>query len=141
MGKTPSHIGAQVRTLMQTKGITVKQMAEESGVHRSRISGFLTEANGISGVSLMAILKVVGIEIDTIVQQAIANTINGETEAKSLGTDIGVVVENLPPIEQKLLLSTLLRKAHSSYAEGIDEELERLSDYKNKITFQRRGAC
>lgn len=141
MGKTPTQIGAQIRSLMQAKGVTVNEVSEGAEIHRSRISGFLTGANGLSGVNLVSVLKQLGIDLEKLLQQELAETLNPEMDTKSLGSDLEIVLDALSPMEQKTLLSTIIRKANTNYAEGIDDVLHRVEDYKDKITFKRRGAC
>jgi transcriptional regulator with XRE-family HTH domain len=141
MGNLPAHIGAQIKALIQTKGLTIKDISEISGIHKSRLFGFFKGANDLRGDKLVRLLSSVGISVEKSIQQELANTINGEQESNSLGSDLEIILDALSPLEQKTLLSTIIRKANMSYAHDINDALQRVEDYKERITFKRRGVC
>lgn len=141
MGSLPARISAQIKALAQTKGLSVKDISEQSGVHKTRLYGYFKGNNDLLGEKLIELLNTVGISLEKVIQQELTDTINGETPTDSLGSDLEIILDALSPMEQKTLLNTIIRKANMNYAEGIDDALNRVEDYKDKITFKRRGIC
>ena len=141
MGKKTHDICSLLKGLIFARGMQIKEAAELAGLSRPRISKFLNGAHELRGDNLVALLNAVGIDLEAIIQQEISQTVLGEIETKSLGTDLELILDSLPPLEQKTLLNTLIRKANMNYVEGIDDAIHRVEDYKDRITFKRRGAC
>jgi transcriptional regulator with XRE-family HTH domain len=136
-----SNIGAYVKALILTKGLKSKEVANETGIRPQRLSEFLSGRTQVGVDVLVSVLDCLGIDLKSIIDTEIRKTTGSIKNENHISSDIYKTIEALPPLEQKTLLSTLLRKAKVSASSEIEECISNIQTHRDRITFKRRGAC
>jgi transcriptional regulator with XRE-family HTH domain len=141
MGILSTQLGARLKILINAKNLLIKDVAESAGIRRQRLSGFLCGQFDIQSEALLSVFDVLGLNIFSLVHDQISIAATGSKATNSLGDDIEHIFNTLSPVEQKTFLSTLIRKANTSCSDEIHASVERVQEFKDGITFRRRGAC
>jgi transcriptional regulator with XRE-family HTH domain len=134
-------LGAQLKALIATKGQTVSSVAESAGIHRQRLSSFLSGKYEMQSEALLKTLSCLGIQFEQQILDQISIATIGAKSSTTLGEDIEAIFDELSPHEQKVFLSSLIKKASTIRHSNIESTVNRLQKLKNSITFRRRGAC
>ncbi len=99
----PKGLGQRLSVLAKLKGLTQEEIAKECAISRISVNRFFRERTEIRANDFKALLSVLGINLDMVIDRAIENQIHGIRSPREEGSWGQKEVTNTSPIELKAL--------------------------------------
>lgn len=140
MEKSKSAIGGKLNTLLSLKGISQAEVSERGQVDRSNLNRYLRGRSDIRTDSFVKVLKVLGIDIDSLLNSEIKIELGeGLRTQNQLGKHVENIFRYLDPLVVKTVLETIIAKGRRSSSPEVLASVEKLREYCSNVSTTGRG--
>lgn len=127
-----------VDTILRLQRRSQTEVCVETGVHPSNLSKFLNGDTDIRSSSLREILKSVGVDLETILEDQI-DTLIGKKRSESVGQALEILLSKADPMTARTLLETLSKRSATKNDPAVAQALSVVNSYKSKLKSVRKA--